>query len=451
MRCIARRAVMLMPGLFHTTLDVIRDEALRLDDSAHDYDALLESVGDRPFVLLGEATHGTQEFYRMRADITLRLIAERGFDAVAAEADWPDAYRLNRFVRSEGGDPAAYLAFGDFQRFPRWMWRNEEVLRFIERLREFNNTRQPSARIGFYGLDMYSLYRSAEAVVDYLSAVDEEQAELAKRQYAALDHVRDPQRYGYEAVLGLRPDCREAVRERLIELWKRASVYLERDGRGAADAYFFAERNAQVVASAESYYRAMYGSRTESWNVRDQHMAQTLFALRKYLRATGGKGKIVVWAHNSHLGDARATEMSRGGEWNVGQLVREYAGTEAALLVGFTTCTGTVTAAYEWDGEPECRDVVTALPDSYEYLFHRTGLDRFYLPLANEVAHRLKTPMLERAIGVLYRPETELQSHYFMASLPEQFDAVFHLDETAAVQPLELIAGQVSPHEARAD
>jgi len=427
-----------MPGFHHGTLEVLRGEALRLGDSPRDYDALLDSVGDRSLVLLGEATHGTREFYRMRADITRRLIEEKGFEAVAAEADWPDAYRVNLFVRGEGRDADAESAFGDFLRFPRWMWRNEEVLRFADSLHAFNLARPPERRVGFYGMDMYSLYRSAEAVVDYLSTVDEEQADLARRQYAALDHVRDPQRYGYEAVHGLRPDCRRAVRERLLDLWQRRPEYMELDGRQAADAFFFAERNAQVVASAETYYRAMFGSRAESWNVRDRHMVNTLLALQRHLRAQGGAGRIVVWAHNSHLGDARATEMSRAGEWNVGQLVRQHAGGQAALLVGFTTYTGTVTAACEWDGEAECRDVLPARADSYESLFRDTRLERFYLPLQGEAAHVLRMPLRERAIGVLYRPDTELQSHYFMASLPAQFDAVFHLDETHAVEPLDI-------------
>ena len=326
-----------MASLHHGVLEVLRGEALRLGDGPRDYDALLESAATRSLVLLGEATHGTEEFYRMRADITLRLIAEQGFDAVAVEADWPDAYRINLFVRGEGRDADASPAFGDFRRFPRWMWRNEGVLRFAEALHQFNLDRPSERRAGFYGMDMYSLYRSAEAVVDYLSGVDEEQAAIARRQYAALDHVRDPQRYGYEAVHGLRPDCRQAVRERLLALWQRAPDYLGRDGRGAADAFFFAERNAQVVASGEAYYRAMFGPRAQSWNLRDRHMVDTLLALQAHLRAQGGAGRIVVWAHNSHLGDARATEMSYAGEWNVGQLVRQRAGEEAALLVGFTT------------------------------------------------------------------------------------------------------------------
>ena len=417
-------------------LEWIRGTAIRLGGAAGDYDALLEAAGDRPLVLLGEATHGTREFYRMRAEITLRLIQEKAFDAIAVEADWPDAYRLNRYVRGEGGTNAEQ-AFGDFERFPTWMWRNEEVLRFIRQLREINQNRPAEGRVGFYGLDMYSLYRSSEAVIAYLEDVDQEQAALAREQYATLDHVRDPQRYGYEAVFGMRPDARAEVQERLDELLRRAPSYLELDGRPAADAFFFAERNAHVVKSAEAYYRAMFGGRAESWNLRDRHMTDTLFALQSYLRRQERPGRVVVWAHNSHLGDARATEMSRAGEWNVGQLVREAVGPRQAFLVGFTTSTGTVTAAHDWGGEAESRKIRVALPESYEGLFQRTRLERFYLPLGGRAGEVLKTPMLERAIGVLYRPETEYQSHYFMASLPQQFDAVFHLDETSAVDPME--------------
>ncbi|WP_426690543.1 erythromycin esterase family protein [Rhodanobacter ginsengiterrae] len=429
-----------MPSHPHQALDVIRNEARRLDGDLRDGDALLDDVAGRSLVLLGEATHGSGDFYRMRAELTLRLVMEKGFEAVAVEADWPDACRLNQFVRGGGNDQVARSAFDDFQRFPRWMWRNEEVLRFVERLHDLNLQRAVNDRVGFYGLDIYSMYRSANAVVDYLATVDEQQATLARRQYAALDHVRDPQRYGYEAVMGLRPDCREAVRQRLHELWTLAPEYPAADGRAAADAYFSAERNAQVVASAESYYRAMFGSRAASWNVRDEHMVQTLLALQTQLRAFGGAGKVVVWAHNSHLGDARATEMGVAGEWNLGQLVRERVGAEAAWLVGFTTCAGTVTAAREWGGEAECRQLRMARADSWEGLFHRSGMDRFYLPMQGEASRALRGPMLERAIGVLYRPDTEYQSHYFMASLAAQFDAVFHLDETGAVEPLDTAA-----------
>ena len=418
-------------------LEAVRGPALRLDENERDFDALLEAVGQRAFVLLGEATHGTREFYRMRADITRRLVDELGFEAVAVEADWPDAYRLNRYVRGDGDDSRADQAFADFQRFPVWMWRNVEVLRFIEWLRSANSSRSADAAVGFYGLDMYSMYRSAEAVIDYLESVDQEQAEIARSQYAALDHVRDPQHYGYEAAFGLRPDARDEVRRQLAHLLRQAPEYLTRDGRAAADAQFFAEQNAHVVMSAEAYYREMFGNRADSWNRRDQHMTQTLFALQRHLHAQGRAGRIVVWAHNSHLGDARATQMGEAGEWNVGQLVREHAGAAEAILVGFTTYAGTVTAAHEWDGPAERRTLRPARPDSVEALFHRTRLNRFYLPLHDRPDAHLFEPMLERAVGVLYRPDTELESHYFRACLPAQFDAVFHLDETAAVEPLD--------------
>lgn len=422
-----------------SALDLIRSTAVRLDGADHDYDLLLESAAGCDFVLLGEATHGTREFYRIRADITRRLLEERHFDAVAVEADWPDAYRLNRYVRCEGGESSAVQAFGDFERFPTWMWRNTEVLRFIEWLHAFNAARPAAAAVGFYGLDIYSLYRSAEAVVAYLERVDQDQAAIARRQYAALDHVRDPQQYGYEAAYGLRPDARQGAQRQLMQLLERGPEYLARDGRAAADAQFFAERNAAVVMSAEAYYRNMFAGRANTWNLRDEHMTQTLFALRDFLRGQGRQGRIVVWAHNSHLGDARATQMGEAGEWNVGQLVREAAGEAHAFLVGFTTYAGTVTAAYEWDGPAERRTVRPAREDSHEGLFHRTRLDRFYLPLRGPAAAKLREPLLERAIGVLYRPDTELQSHYFQAQLPAQFDAVFHLDETEAVEPLDAV------------
>lgn len=427
-----------MSGSFASPFEAVRSVAVRLDGMDHDYDALLEAIGERPLVLLGEATHGTREFYRMRADITRRLIVEKGFDAVLVEADWPDASRLDRYVRGEGGDSTAREAFADFQRFPRWMWCNSEVLRFIEWLHEHNASCRPDALTGFYGLDMYSMYRSAEAVIAYLEGVDDEQASIARRQYASLDHVRDPQGYGYEVVAGLRPDCQQAVQERLAELMRRAPEYVVLDGPQASDKQFFAERNAHVVTSAEAYYREMFGSRASSWNRRDQHMSETLFALHRHLRSQGRQGRIAVWAHNSHVGDARATQMSEVGEWNVGQLVRQRMGVDQSFLVGFTTYTGTVTAASEWDGPAERKVVNPARVESYEGLFYRTHLDRFCLPLGEPpVARALRGPMLERAIGVLYRPQSERASHYFEANLSSQFDAVFHLDETEAVEPFD--------------
>lgn len=417
-------------------LDVIRGQAQVLGENANDYSNLLSMVGDRDFVLLGEATHGTHEFYAMRAQITQRLIAETGFDAVAVEADWPDAYRLNRYVQGRG-DASIDQAFDDFQRFPTWMWRNQAVRGFIQWLHAHNAGMPASSRTGFYGLDLYSLYRSADAVIEYLESIDPDQAAAARRLYVGLDHVRDPQDYGYQAAFGLRPPCRDQAAALLTDLVRKAPAYLAGDGPAAQDEHFFAERNACVVLDAEHYYRAMFGARSNTWNLRDTHMVDTVMALRRHLRASGRRGRIVVWAHNSHLGDARATQMGARGEINVGQLLREQAGPAHTLLIGFTTYTGHVTAARDWDAPAERRWVRPARKDSCEHLLYSTGLDRFFLPLRDTAAEALAAPLLERAIGVVYRPETEMASHYFNASLSAQFDALFHLDETTAVEPFD--------------
>lgn len=417
----------------------VRGLGQRLAGSHSDYDALPEMVHGRDLVLLGEATHGTGEFYRMRAEITLRLIGECGFDTVAIEGDWPDAWRINRFVQGVGADDAT-SALDDFERFPMWMWRNREMREFIATLRETNAARPRRQRAGVYGLDLYSLYRSADAVIHYLETVDPHEATLARERYAALDHVREAQAYGYAAALGARPAARAGAVRQLLQLRADEFEYLSRDGIDALDAQFFAEQNAHVVVNAEAYYRGMFSSRLNTWNLRDAHMANTLFALARYRVRRGGSGKVVVWAHNSHLGDARATESRLRGEWNLGQIVRESA-QHRALLVGFTTYTGHVSAASQWDGEVEQKWVRPALPESWEHLFHTAGYDRFFLSLRDNASQTLDEPMLERAIGVLYMPQPERQSHYFGASLAGQFDALFHLDETSALEALEPALG----------
>ncbi len=420
-----------------TPAAAVRSLARPLTGGRGDYDAMLELVGERRVVLLGEATHGTREFYRMRAEITRRLIEEKGFDAVAVEADWPDAYRLNRHVRGASADDSAVDAFSDFRRFPLWMWRNAEVLRFIGWLREYNQTAAWEHKAGFYGLDLYSLFRSAEEVVRYLDAVDPEAADLARRRYALLDHVGDAQYYGYTVALGQRESCAAVVAHQLELLRERSPLYLGTDGPLAEDEYFFAERNAHVVKDAEAYYRGMFSRRVNTWNLRDTHMHETLRALEQHLSREGRPARIVVWAHNSHLGDARATEMGRRGELNLGQLVRQQYGDDS-LLVGFTTYTGMVSAASDWDGPVERKWIRPALEDSYEHLFYRSGHDRFFLPLCEEAGQALREGALERAIGVIYLPQTERVSHYFEASLSAQFDAVFHVDETEALEPLDV-------------
>jgi erythromycin esterase-like protein len=420
--------------------EVVRGAARPLGEGGDDYGALLDVVGDARFVLLGEASHGTEEFYRARAEITKRLVAEKGFAAVAVEADWPDAYRVDRYVRGAGEDRDGDGALGGFRRFPTWMWRNRAVLDFVEWLRGHNASRAgdgPPA--GFYGLDLYSLHTSIEAVLKYLDKVDPEAARRARSRYACFEHFgEDVQRYGYAAAFGLTESCEAEVVGQLIELQRRAPDYASRDGRVAEDEFFAASQNARLVRNAEEYYRSMFRGRVESWNMRDRHMAETLDALVAHLSRPGAPAKVVVWAHNSHLGDARATEMGESGELNVGQLVRERYGAES-VLVGFTTYTGTVMAADDWDAPPRAKRVRPALEGSFELLFHEAGVPRFMLDLRGEgrATALLRRPRLERAIGVIYRPETERLSHYFQARLAEQFDAVLHFEETRAVEPLD--------------
>ena len=423
-------------------MDTLRQRARPLTGGEGD-DALFDLIGNARFVLLGEASHGTHEFYRERARITRQLIDRKGFTLVTAEADWPDADRVNRYVRGLGSDAAPVEALTDFRRFPAWMWRNAVVLDFVAWLRERNDARHEADRMGFYGLDLYSLGASIDAILAYLDGVDPEAAARARHRYACFDHVGEEGTpvYGYRAALGLQRSCEDEVVAQLIELRRRAAVYARRDGQVAADAFFAAEQNARLVQNAERYYRAMFRDRDESWNVRDRHMVYTLDALVTHFDRTHPRAGAVVWAHNSHLGDARATAMAAAGEVNVGHLVRERWGGEA-VLVGFTTYHGTVTAASDWGAPAERLCVRDALPGSYEAVFHEVGLPRFVLSLRDPaVAAALRDPRLERAIGVVYRPQTERTSHYFRARLPQQFDAVIHIDETRAVTPLERTAG----------
>ena len=424
-------------------LDRIREAAVAMDDPADVPDELIELAGEASFVLIGEASHGTHEFYKCRSKITKRLIAERGFSAVAVEADFPDAYRVNRFVRGIGNDMTAEESLRDFRRFPLWMWRNADVLDFVEWLREFNDTLALESRVGFYGIDLYSLHSSMQAVLTYLERTDPEAAKRARYRYSCFDAFgEDPQHYGYAASYDLETSCEDEAVKQLIDLQRRAADYMNRDGIIARDEYFFAEQNARLVKNAERYYREMFRGRVSSWNLRDRHMAETLMALSRQLEELGLPPKIVVWAHNSHLGDARATDMGEQGEWNVGQLVRENF-PHGAVNIGFTTYNGTVTAATNWDDEPKLKKVRDAHPDSYERLFHDTGEPCFYLDLKQPAVKKvLSKPMLERAIGVIYRPETERVSHYFHADLAKQFDAVIHFDRSTAVRPLDPVSSR---------
>jgi erythromycin esterase-like protein len=424
----------------HVATEAVRSDAHVLTGDRHDYDALLDLVGNARVVMLGEASHGTHEFYRERARITQRLIVERGFTAVAIEGDWPDAVRVNDYIHGSGTDGDSEEALRGFRRFPTWMWRNADVLDFVGWLRAHNDgAATDAARVGVYGLDLYSLGASMEAVIRYLDEHDPAAADRARRRYECLQpYSGESSAYGQAVLLGVSESCRRHVLHELVELRRSAGDLLRRDGPVAEDEYFVAEQNATVVADAEEYYRTMLGGAAASWNLRDRHMADTLDHLMAHLDRHDATSRVVVWEHNSHIGDARFTEMARRGEINIGQLMRERHGRDV-VLVGFTTSTGSVTAATDWGAPAERKRVRPAPPDSYEALFHSTGMPAFMLcPLrAGRAGRILDKPRLERAIGVIYRPATERQSHWFAANAAEQFDALVHIDVTRAVEPLE--------------
>ncbi len=419
-------------GPRRTITTLIRESAERFEDvDSSDVHPLLHRIGDARLVLIGEATHGTSEFYRMRAKITRELIARHGFDFVAVEADWPDAARVNDYVQHHGGRSAEWQAF---KRFPSWMWRNREVLEFVDWLHQFNADFRPSGKsVGFYGLDLYSLYTSIHEVLKYLDQVDPQAAQTARQRYGCLSPWEgDPETYGRSVVTGKYRSCEPEAVAILTDLLNQRVDYRQSDPRQ----YFDATQNARLVADAERYYRVMYYGGAQSWNLRDQHMFQTLQSL---LDHHGPQSKAVIWEHNSHLGDAAATEMGVRGETNVGHLCREAFGSNAYLIGQLTHC-GTVAAAPMWDSPVEIMQVRPSLESSYERLCHDSELDTFMLPLRDakrsELREKLEIPHMQRAIGVIYRPETEVQSHYFHASLPHQFDELIWFNETKAVTPM---------------
>ncbi|TWB13602.1 protein-L-isoaspartate(D-aspartate) O-methyltransferase [Rhizobium sp. ERR 1071] len=399
------------------------------DDPAFGH--LFDRFGDRRVVLLGEASHGTAEFYRARAAITRCLITRRGYTIVAVEADWPDAAKVDRYVRHRS---ASGREETPFQRFPTWMWRNTEIQALIEWMRKHNAAIDAEDRTGFYGLDIYNMSGSIGAVLDYLDTVDPQAAAIARERYGCLTPwQKNPATYGRAALSRGYAECEQAVIDQCQDLLRRRLDYARHDG----DAFLDAAQNARLIASAERYYRIMYYGGAESWNLRDTHMFETL---QRLLDAKGPDAKAIVWAHNSHIGDARFTDMgATRDELNIGQLCREAFGGEAALI-GFGTHTGTVAAAHDWDGDMEVMHVNPSRPDSYERMCHDAGGDSFLLDLSpgkhEPLRRRLSEPRLERFIGVIYRPDTELWSHYSQAILPEQFDAYVWFDETQAVEPL---------------
>ncbi len=413
--------------------DLIRQSAEPLPDIDDDrFGAFFDKFGDARVVCLGEASHGTSEFYRARAEISKRLISHHGFNIVAVEADWPDAATIDRYIRHREPREGEQKAF---ERFPTWMWRNREFDAFIRWMRRHNHGREYADMTGFYGLDLYNMSMSMRAVIDFLEEEDPEAAKVAKQRYGCLDPWADePQRYGAMALYEGYAQCEAPVTQMLMDLMQRQFEGMSEE----CDEWLDAAANARVVKNAEAYYRVMYRGAAESWNLRDTHMFETLEQL---LDAKGPNSKAIVWAHNSHIGNAAYTEMGQvRGEHNIGQLVKERLDARARL-VGFGTHTGTVAAADDWDEPMQIKAVNPSLPDSYERVAHESRLGRFLLDLRPEeigrdIREALMEPRLERFIGVIYRPDTERWSHYSQCILPRQYDGWVWFDETKAVTPL---------------
>jgi len=414
-------------------VNLVRESVEHLDRIENvNIDSLLDRIGNSRVILIGEATHGTSEFYRMRAEITKQLIEKKGFQIIAIEGDWPDVAQIHRYI---SGQQVRQSKFKPFSRFPTWMWRNAEVVSFLEWLRNYNSQQiESNERVGYYGLDLYSLFCSIDAVLVYLDSVDASTAKVARERYSCLNPWQnDPADYGYAAIAGRYRSCEKEVVSMLKDMLEKLIDFQQPD----AFEYFDAIQNSRVIANAELYYRTMYYGGAVSWNLRDRHMFETLQSLMSF---RGGNSKAIVWAHNSHIGNASATEMITRGEFNIGQLCRDEFGANA-YSIGFGTNEGIVAAASEWGGEMEFKKIRPSHAQSYERICHETGIKAFCLPLRepirDEVREELKGPLLNRAIGVIYRPETELQSHYSLSILPHQFDEYIWFDETNPVHPFD--------------
>jgi erythromycin esterase-like protein len=415
------------------SIKAVTDSARPITGAETDYSDILAATAGARRILLGESTHGSHEYYRERARLSERLIREQGVNAVAIEGDWSATQRVNLYVRGLGPDRSAAQALRGFTNFPTWMWPNADFRDFVERLRALNLERPAGQRVGLYGMDVYDLFDSIEAVQAYLKQAAPEAGRRAALHYRCFASFgRDRWAYGV-ATRNPRKACKSQAQAVLAEVRR-----LPRPADPvAAEARFAALRSAASVAAAEEYFRtASVGSL--AWNVRDRHMADNVDEIADHVEAmTGRPGKLVLWSHNTHSGDARATFAADRGELNLGQLMRQRHG-EAAFLIGFFSYSGAVFAAPEWDARGRRYDMRPALPGSYSALFHETGLPAFSLLIRGnaEVSRTLAGPMLERAIGVVYIPGSERSAHYFEAKLAQQFDAAVYFDRTTAVAPL---------------
>ncbi|MCC5015126.1 MULTISPECIES: erythromycin esterase family protein [unclassified Legionella] len=403
------------------------------------FDKIIDSIGEARIVLMGEATHGTEEFYQTRIALSQLLIEQKGFKAIAIEGDWPSVYSMHRYILGSNEFRNERTALDGFTRFPTWMWANTSMPPFLHWLRQYNDNLDVKAKVGIYGLDLYSLHDSMQAIIAFLASHQPDLAEQAKNRYACFDHTAmDPQMYGYFVNQHLKHSCIKEVKDQLLEMQHRTFSTLNADKLLLSEAEFYANQNARLVKNAEEYYRAMFEPRAISWNLRDSHMAQTLSNVIAHIESKSNlPAKVIVWAHNSHVGDARATEMNDRGEVNLGQLVREHYDTSSYLL-GFSTYTGTVMASSDWDYPAEIKTVLPALEASYEALFHKLSTSTFFLNLRNKshLIELLKHARLQRAIGVIYLPESERLSHYYFSRLPYQFDSIIHIDKTSALTAL---------------
>ena len=410
---------------------------------ASDLDPLIDRIGDARYVLLGEASHGTSEYYTWRAELSKRLIREKGFSFVAVEGDWPDCYRVNRYAKSYPSSGAtAREVLHAFDRWPTWMWANEEIVDLVEWLRRYNDQRRLSEdrRVGFYGLDVYSLWDSMRAVVDYLEHIDPQLAANAKRAYRCFEpYGEDEQEYARATYL-VPTSCEDEAVSVLRTLRSRAPEYAQ-DGR---EAFFNAEQNAFVAKNAELYYRTMVRAGSASWNVRDHHMVDTLDRLMAHHQQFNPDAKAIVWEHNTHIGDARFTNMASAGMVNVGQLVRQAHDEDGVVLVGFGSHHGTVIAGEEWGAPMRRMSVPDARDGSWEDVMHqalsdhqRAALLLFDGTVDGGVA-ALDEPIAHRAIGVVYEPDHERWGNYVPTVVPGRYDAFIFIDETRALSPLHL-------------